>query len=134
MAVLSLPPLTLAYGALAVFRSPPLTLALCLSPLIFMVGSAAVLEAIQALEPELGSVRIRLRRLRKPVLPILTVGLLHDAAGLGCEEIARKVAAAGSTVGRRLQAHRRLLVDERDYAMWAGGLMDAALRRTYPRG
>jgi len=105
-----------------------------LSPWAPIVGSTALLAILAAEAEQLREATFRLTRKACSAGPLLTAGLLHDVAGLGCEELARTLDCAPSTAGRRLRLHRRLLVEEPEYGLLAARCVEVALKATYPFG
>ena len=63
---------------------------------------------------------------------LLLTGLLRDACGLSCSAISPHVAATLSGVHARLQTHRKLLGECREYGELAASILDEALSELLP--
>ena len=105
-----------------------------LSPWAPIVGSRALLDLLAAERETLASIQFVITRKAWSAWVLLAAGLLHDLAGMGCEEVARVLRCASSTAGRRLRLHRQLLIETPAYALLAAKLAEEALRATYPLG
>lgn len=105
-----------------------------LSPWAPIVGTDALRGALREARARRGLLWVRPSRQRRSVWPILATGLLHDAAGMSCDEAARALNCSSSTAGRRLRLHRTLLEEEPWYALLASHVTRSALEATYPQG
>lgn len=104
------------------------------SPWAPILGTTCVRKRVAELAEVEPGFRVRPRRNRVAAWPLLEVGLLHGAAGLGLEEIGRLVGCSGSTAGLRLQRHRQVLVKDDAYALRTAKILKALLQVAYPSG
>ena len=104
-----------------------------LAPWVPIAGSRAVQKAVEGLRDKRGRWLVRPERNGWDAWSLLETGLLHDAAGMSCQEIGRHLGCAASTAGRRLKLHRVALIHDVTYALEVGRAVRAALKATYQR-
>ena len=91
----------------------------------------ALVAARTAAEPD---VRVRLRRAAAAAWPLIRIGLLRSACGLGLAEIAARVGSNPSTVHGRVRTHLELVRKRPEYAARAAGVLADALALDWPEG
>jgi len=96
-----------------------------MAPGLPILAPEPLLRAIDALQRTRPDWTVRLRRYRKPALPILRVGMLRVASRLSLTEIAARVTLPLTTVHVFAGYHEQLIVDDPDYSSAAA----ACLRR-----
>ena len=105
-----------------------------LSPWAPILGTSCIRQHLAELKGREHVYRVRPGRNQIDAWPLLEVGLLHGAAGLCLQEIARLVGCSGSTAGIRLQRHRQVLAGDDAYALRSGQILKTLLDAAYPLG
>ncbi len=123
------------------YRSPPgrigdwmvrkAMLADGMRPWTAVAGAGAVEPALGTVKQARGTYEVRLTRKARDAWDLLRTGVLHDVAGLRCEDMARRIGCSPSTVTRSLAAHRQLLHSDETYRAMAGEIAHRALRLTF---
>ena len=124
------------------YRAPPAFLARWMarkieaaggrSPWIPVASSAAVLEAVRALEGSLGDWSIGTGRKPHDGWAVLATGLLQSLVCLTTDAIGRQLGCHGATASRRTKLHQRYMREDEGYARRAGLAARDSIRCTFP--
>ncbi|MEE8267632.1 MAG: transposase [Gemmatimonadales bacterium] len=94
-----------------------------------LVTPQAVDESVDRRTASYPSWKVRIKVRASPGWQILRIGLLYDAARLTGSEIAGRVFLSKTQIQRRVCQHRRLLVEDTDYANRSAAVLHDAIQR-----
>lgn len=102
-----------------------------LKPSLPLASARALEHEWERQRRQVGTLETRSCHTRIDTWKVLRAGLLHEYAGLGCEEIARRFDTTNGSVSRWVRLHRTYLREDGHYADIASDLLRVALARSH---